>query len=155
GGNASIGGNASGFTGSLSGDVTGGQASTKVEALQGNAVSAGPPSDKQVLTWNHAQSRWEAANLPVAGNPEWDDIINAPASLPPSGDAGGDLDGTYPNPVIADHAVTANKISDGSISGAKLQAGSADGQVFRFASGSWNIGKLNYKDLVNSFGNSP
>ncbi|HRO67991.1 MAG TPA: hypothetical protein PL182_10540, partial [Pseudobdellovibrionaceae bacterium] len=157
GGNASIGGNASGFTGSLAGDVTGGQASTKVEKIQGNAVLAGIPSDKQVLTWNHAQSRWEPANVPVAGNPDWDDIVNAPTSLPPSGNAGGDLAGsTYPNPVIANNAITAAKINDGAVAFSKIAAGSATGQVLQYEMGvGWKADALLYTNLVKSGGGSP
>jgi len=56
-----------------------------------------------------------------------------PISLPPSGTAGGDLIGSYPNPAInngaitstklADNAITTSKIVDASVTSAKLAAG--------------------------------
>ncbi|HRO67768.1 MAG TPA: hypothetical protein PL182_09420, partial [Pseudobdellovibrionaceae bacterium] len=141
GGNASIGGTASGFTGSLSGDVTGGQNSTSVVRIQGNAVASGLPGNGQVLTWNHAFSRWEP--------------MTPSSSATPTGSAGGDLDGNDPNPTVANNAVTTAKINDQAITPAKLQDGSADGQVFRFDGADWQIGKLNYRDLVNNVSGSP
>ncbi|HEU5167662.1 MAG TPA: hypothetical protein VFU29_19085, partial [Chitinophagaceae bacterium] len=43
-----------------------------------------------------------------------------PSSLPPSGVAGGDLTGSYPNPTITNGAVTTTKLADNSITTAKI-----------------------------------
>ncbi len=59
-------------------------------------------------------------NFSLAGITQLQSVPYA-LSAAPSGNAGGDLKGTYPSPIIANNAITNNKLADGSVGISKLE----------------------------------
>ncbi len=58
----------------------------------------------------------------VATGIAYSKLNGAPASLPPSGAAGGSLSGTYPNPGIATGAIATSQLADGAVTSEKIAA---------------------------------
>ena len=74
--------------------------------------------DRGKVAYDHSQIK--------SGNPHgttFASLPDKPASLPPGGNAGGDLTGAYPSPTIGSGKVTTAKIADGAVTAAKIAAG--------------------------------
>lgn len=93
------------LTGPASGDLSGSYPDPTVVKLQGRAVVGTAPTEGQVLVWNDSAKRWEPGSN----------------QAPPSGPAGGDLSGSYPDPTV-----------DGIQGVAVAPTAPADGQVLTY-----------------------
>jgi hypothetical protein len=68
----------------LSGDITGGVHSTKVEKIQNKSVSSATPTNGQTLVWNNTNQQWVPANpisLPVSIENGGTNAANAQAAI--------------------------------------------------------------------------
>lgn len=59
--------------------------------------------------------KWFSDLKSIAFSGSYNDLSDTPSSLPPSGTAGGDLTGSYPNPMVGAGKITAEKIASGVI----------------------------------------
>jgi hypothetical protein len=94
--------------GVASGDLSGSYPNPLVSKIQNTAVSNVVPINGQVLKFNGTQ--WVPAT----------DDVGSGGGSNPTGPAGGDLSGNYPNPNLASGSVTTPKIANGSIVTPKL-----------------------------------
>lgn len=102
-------------------------------SIQGKVSSQGGETGNTVTTFTEASSRanivpgenqttlfgkimkWFSDLKAIAFSGSYNDLSDTPSSLPPSGTAGGDLTGSYPNPTVGAGKITADKIADGVI----------------------------------------
>lgn len=101
-------------------------------------------TDNRTAYWDGTQ--WKAVGEGAGG--------------PPSGVAGGDLTGNYPNPTIANNAVTSTKILDGTITNADLASPAVDlttkvFNVLPVTNGGTGISSLTPNGVVVGNGTSP
>jgi hypothetical protein len=92
------------------GDLSGLHTNATVTGIQGRNIAQTPPTNGQALLYDQQSNTW----IPRLVDPNPNDDITTGTS------AGGDLTGTYPNPNVANNAITTSKILDANVTTAKI-----------------------------------
>jgi Repeat of unknown function (DUF5907) len=136
--------------GTAGGDLIGSYPNPVVNRIQNIAVSNTVPANGQVLKFNGTQ--WVPAT----------DDVGSGGGSNPTGPAGGDLSGTYPNPNLASGSVTISKIANGAVITPKIADDAvttnkiADNAIttLKVADGSITMAKLG-PDVILGGGGAP
>jgi len=92
-------------SGTAGGDLGGVYPNPAVSKIQGVAVSATLPSAGQVLQFDGTK---------------WSPVLMSSGGSTPTGPAGGDLNGSYPNPNISPNSITSNKLAQDAVTTQKI-----------------------------------
>jgi len=112
-------------SGAAGGDLAGNYPNPAVNKIQGVSVSNVSPSAGQVLQFDGTQ---------------WSPVLVSGGGSTPTGPAGGDLNGAYPNPNISPNSVTSNKIANSAVTTQKISDAAIT--TIKIADGSVTAAKL-------------